>query len=257
MIHPTAIVDPAAEIDSSVEIGPYTVIAGDVQIYAGTIISSHVTIDQYTTLGPNCKIFQHAAIGSVPQSLKFKGEKTVVKIGRGTTVREFVTIHRGTEFGGGITDIGEENFLMAYTHIAHDCFTGRSVIFANAATLGGHIRVGDYATVGAFVAVHQFVRIGDYAFVGGMTAVAKDIPPYVLASGTPRARLYGLNAVGLKRHHFSTETMLALKKTYRIIFRLGLTLNEGIERVTAGVDQTPEVVNFIEFIKSSQRGITR
>ena len=257
MIHPTAVVDPTTEIDSSVEIGPYTVIAGDVQIGAGTIIGSHVTMDQYTTIGPDCKIFQHAAIGAVPQSLKFKGEKTVVKIGRGTTVREFVTIHRGTEFGGGITEIGEENFLMAYTHIAHDCFTGRSVMFANAATLGGHIRVGDYATVGAFVAVHQFVRIGDYAFVGGMTAVTKDIPPYLLASGAPRARLYGLNAVGLKRHRFSTETILALKKTYRILFRLGLTLNEGIERVTAGVDQIPEVVNFIEFIKSSERGITR
>ncbi len=257
MIHPTAIVDPGAEIDSNVEIGPYSVIAGDVKIHAGTIIGPHVTIDQYTTIGADCKIFQHAAIGAVPQDLKFGGEKSVVKIGQGTTVREFVTIHRGTEAGGGITEIGEENFLMAYTHIAHDCFTGQKVIFANAATLAGHIRVGDCATLGAFVAVHQFVRIGDYAFIGGMTGVTKDIPPYVLASGTPRARLHGLNAVGLKRHGFSTETMHALKRTYRILFRLGLTLNEGIERVTAEVDQIPEVVNFIEFIKSSERGITR
>lgn len=257
MIHPTAIVDPGAEIDSNVQIGPYSVIAGDVKIHAGTIIGPHVTIDQYTTIGADCKIFQHAAIGAVPQDLKFGGEKSVVKIGRGTTVREFVTIHRGTEAGGGITEIGEENFLMAYTHIAHDCFTGQKVIFANAATLAGHIRVGDCATLGAFVAVHQFVRIGDYAFIGGVTGVTKDIPPYVLASGTPRARLHGLNAVGLKRHGFSTETMHALKRTYRILFRLGLTLNEGIERVTAEVDQIPEVVNFIEFIKSSERGITR
>lgn len=257
MIHPTAIVDPGAEIDSNVEIGPYSVIAGDVKIDAGTIIGPHVTIDQYTTIGADCKIFQHAAIGAVPQDLKFGGEKSVVKIGRGTTVREFVTIHRGTEAGGGITEIGEENFLMAYTHIAHDCLTGQKVIFANAATLAGHIRVGDCATLGAFVAVHQFVRIGDYAFIGGVTGVTKDIPPYVLASGTPRARLHGLNAVGLKRHGFSTETMHALKRTYRILFRLGLTLNEGIERVTAEVDQIPEVVNFIEFIKSSERGITR
>ncbi|MCK4486418.1 MAG: acyl-ACP--UDP-N-acetylglucosamine O-acyltransferase, partial [Desulfobacterales bacterium] len=244
MIHPTAIVDPGAEIDSNVQIGPFSVIAGDVKIDAGTIIGPHVTIDQYTTIGADCKIFQHAAIGAVPQDLKFGGEKSVVKIGRGTTVREFVTIHRGTEAGGGITEIGEENFLMAYTHIAHDCFTGQKVIFANAATLAGHIRVGDCATLGAFVAVHQFVRIGDYAFIGGMTGVTKDIPPYVLASGTPRARLHGLNAVGLKRHGFSTETMHALKRTYRILFRLGLTLNEGIERVTAEVDQIPEVVNF-------------
>jgi len=257
MIHPTAVVDPGAEIDSNVEIGPFTVIASDVQIHSGAIIGSHVTIDQYTTVGCDCHIFQHAAIGAVPQDLKFKGEKSVVKIGRGTTIREFVTIHRGTELGGGITEIGEENFLMAYTHVAHDCFTGRKVIFANAATLAGHIRVGDCAILGAFVAVHQFVRIGGHAYLGGMTAVTKDIPPYVLASGTPRARLYGLNAVGLKRHNFSKETMLALKKTYRILFRLGLTLNEGIERVTAEVDQIPEVISFIKFVKSSERGITR
>ncbi len=257
MIHPTAVVDPGAEIDSNVEIGPFTVIASDVQIHSGAIIGSHVTIDQYTTVGCDCHIFQHAAIGAVPQDLKFKGEKSVVKIGRGTTIREFVTIHRGTGLGGGITEIGEENFLMAYTHVAHDCFTGRKVIFANAATLAGHIKVGDCAILGAFVAIHQFVRIGDYAYIGGMTGVTKDIPPYVLASGTPRARLYGLNAVGLKRHNFSKETMLALKKTYRILFRLGLTLNEGIERVTAEVDQIPEVVSFIKFVKSSERGITR
>jgi UDP-N-acetylglucosamine acyltransferase len=257
MIHPTAVIDPGAEIDSNVEIGPYTVIAPDVLIRSGTIIGPHVTIDRYTTIGPDCHIFQHAAIGAVPQALKFKEQKTVVKIGRGTIIREFVTIHRGTDFGGEVTEIGEENFLMAYTHIAHDCFTGRRVIFANAASLGGHIRVGDFATLGAFVAVHQFVRIGDYAFVGAMSGVTKDIPPYVLASGIPRARLYGLNTVGLKRHNFSTETMLALKRAYRIVFRLGLTLNEAIERVTAEVDQIPEVVNFIESIKSSERGITR
>jgi UDP-N-acetylglucosamine acyltransferase len=257
MIHPTAIVDPGAEIDSDVQVGPYVVIAPDVQIEGGTVIGPHVTIDAHTTIGPDCQIFQHAAIGAVPQALKFKGEKTAVKIGRGTIIREFVTIHRGTEFGGGITEIGEENFMMAYTHIAHDCFTGRNVIFANAASLGGHIRVGDYATLGAFVAVHQFVRIGQYAFVGGMTGVTKDIPPYVLASGSPRARLHGLNSVGLKRHKFSSETLLALKKTYRILFRLGLTLNEAIQRVSAEVDQVREVDNFIEFIKSSERGITR
>jgi UDP-N-acetylglucosamine acyltransferase len=257
MIHATAIVDATAEIDSSVEIGPYTVIAGDVQMESGTIIGSHVTIDRYTTIGPDCKIFQHAAIGAVPQSLKFKGEKTFVRIGRGTTIREYVTIHRGTEFGGGVTEIGEDNFLMAYAHIAHDCFTGREVIFANAASLAGHIRVEDYATLGAFVGVHQFVRIGAYAFVGATTGVGKDIPPYTLVSGTPRAKLYGLNAVGLKRRGFSKETILALKKTYRIIFRLGLTIKEGIERVAAEVDQLPEVVKFIDFIKSSQRGITR
>ncbi|MBN1841189.1 MAG: acyl-ACP--UDP-N-acetylglucosamine O-acyltransferase [Deltaproteobacteria bacterium] len=257
MIHATAVVDPSAEIDADVEIGPYSVIAGDVQIHAGATIGSHVTIDRYTTIGQNCKIFQHAAIGAVPQAVRYKGEKTFVKIGRGTIIREFVTIHRGTEFGGGITEIGEENFLMAYTHIAHDCSTGRKVIFANAASLGGHIQVGDFATVGAFVAVHQFVRIGDYAFVGAVSGVTKDIPPYVLASGSPRAKLHGMNIVGLKRHHFEAEKIRALKRAYRILFRLGLTLNEAMERVVAEVDQIPEVVALIEFIKSSQRGITR
>jgi UDP-N-acetylglucosamine acyltransferase len=146
---------------------------------------------------------------------------------------------------------------MAYTHIAHDCLTGKQVIFANAASLGGHIQVGDNATVGAFVAVHQFVRIGNYAFIGAVSGVSKDIPPYVLASGSPRAVLHGLNTVGLKRHHFDDATIRNLKRAYRILFRLGLTLNEGIERVTAEVEQTPEVVRVVDFIKSSQRGVTR
>lgn len=257
MIHPSAVVDSNAEIDPDVEIGPCAVIGANVQIYAGTTIGAHVTIDKYTTIGPDCTIFQHAAIGAVPQDLKYKGEKTFLRIGRGTTIREFVTIHRGTGPGGGMTEIGEENFLMAYVHIAHDCFTGRGVILANAASLGGHIKLGNYATLGAFVAIHQFVRIGDYAFVGAVTAVPKDIPPYMLASGSPRAKLHGLNVVGLKRRGFQMENVLSLKRAYRILFRLGLTLNEAIERVNAEVDQVPEVTNLVEFIKSSERGITR
>ena len=256
MIHPTAIIDSSANIDSDVEIGPYSVIGKDVNIGSGTTIGAHVTIDPFVSIGLNCRIFHHAAIGAIPQSLKFDGEKTFVKIGQGTIIREFVTIHRGTGFGGGLTEIGEENFLMAYTHIAHDCILGKRVVFANNATLGGHIIVGDHATLGGLVAIHQFVRIGDYAFVGGKSAVVKDIPPYTIANGD-RARLHGLNSVGLKRHGFSQQTVSFLKKTYRIIFRIGLTLNEAIERVGAEVEQIPEVVKFIKFIKSSQRGITR
>lgn len=256
MIHVTAIIDSKAELDTNVEIGPYSIIKENVSIGAGTVIGSHVVIDPYVTIGKDCHIFQHAAIGAVPQSLKFKGEKTDVKIGRGTIIREFVTVHRGTEFGGGLTEVGEENFLMAYTHIAHDCITGKKVIFANNATLAGHIVVGDNATIGGLVAIHQFVRIGDYAYVGGKSAVVKDIPPYFIASGD-RAKLHGLNSVGLKRHGFSQETLSLLKKAYRIIFRIGITLNEAIERVTAEVEQVPEVVNLIDFIKSSRRGITR
>jgi len=256
MIHPTAIINPKAEIDPNVEIGPYSVIMKNVFIGSGTVIGPHVVIDSYVTIGADCNIFQYAAIGAAPQSLKFEGGETYVKIGRGTIVREFVTIHRGTESGGGITEVGEENLLMAYTHIAHDCKTGRKVILSNNATLAGHITIGDNATIGGLVAIHQFVRIGDYAFIGGKSAVVKDVPPYVIASGD-RAKLHGLNSVGLKRHGFSKNTLSSLKKTYRIIFRIGLTMNEGIERVRAEVEQIPEVLGFIDFIKSSQRGVTR
>ena len=256
MIHPTAIIDPKADIDSNVEIGPYSIIEANVQIGSGTIVGPHVVIQSHVTIGPDCHIFQYASIGAVPQAIKFKGEKTILKIGRGTIVREFVTINRGTEFGGGITEVGEENFLMAYVHIAHDCKTGRRVILANNATLAGHIIIEDFVTIGGLVAIHQFVRVGNYAYIGGKSAVVKDIPPYVIAAGD-RAKLHGLNSVGLKRAGFSQDTLSLLKKTYRILFRIGLTLNEAIERVKAEVDQVPEVVNLIKFIKSSQRGITR
>jgi len=256
MIHETAIINSSAEIDSNVDIGAYSIIGENVCIGSGTVIGPHVVIDPFVTIGRNCRIFQYAAIGAVPQSLKFEGEKTYVKIGNGTIIREFVTIHRGTGFGGGITEVGEENFLMAYTHIAHDCRVGRKVVMANSATLAGHITIGDHATIGGLVAVHQFVKIGEYAFVGGKSAVVKDVPPYVIAAGD-RAELHGLNSVGLKRHGFSPTTLSLLKKTYRIIFRIGLTTNEAIERVKAEVEQVPEVVNFIDFIKSSQRGVTR
>ncbi|MGD8263238.1 MAG: acyl-ACP--UDP-N-acetylglucosamine O-acyltransferase [Desulfobacterales bacterium] len=256
MIHPTAIVHPKAEIDTNVEIGPYSVIAANVSIGTGTVIGPHVIIEPYVTIGPGCHIYQYASVGTQPQAIKFKGEKTFVKIGRGTVVREFVTINRGTAFGTGVTEIGEENLLMAYCHVAHDCQTGREVILANNATLAGHIIIGNSVTVGGLVAIHQYVRIGDYAYVGGKSGVPKDIPPYVIAAGD-RARLYGLNRIGLKRYGFPETTVVALKRVYRIFFRIGITINEAIERAQAEVDQIPEVIHFINFIKSSQRGITR
>ncbi|MEE8541239.1 MAG: acyl-ACP--UDP-N-acetylglucosamine O-acyltransferase [Desulfobacterales bacterium] len=256
MIHPTAIIDPKAEIDGDAEIGPYVVIKENVFIGSGTSVGPHAVIEPYVTIEPECEIFQFAAIGAVPQSTKFKGEETYVKIGRRTIVREFATIHRGTAFGGGVTEIGEECFLMAYAHIAHDCRIGRRVMMANNASLGGHIVIGDYASLGGLTAVHQFVRIGVHAFIGGGAIVVKDIPPYVLATGN-RAKLHGINSVGLKRQGFSPKAISALKKTYRIVFRIGLTLNEAIERLTAEVEQIPEVIDFVNFIKSSERGITR
>jgi len=256
MIHPTAIIDSKAEIDSNVDVGPHSIVGANVKIGSGTVIGPHVVIQPYVEIGPDCHMFQYASIGAVPQALKFEGEETYVKIGRGTVIREFVTVNRGTGFGGGITEVGEENFLMAYVHIAHDCKTGRKVILANNATLAGHIVIEDFVTVGGLVAIHQFVRIGNYAYIGGKSAVVKDIPPYVIAAGD-RAKLHGLNSVGLKRHGFSQETLSSLKKAYRIIFRIGLTLNEAIERVKAEVGQVPEVNDLIRFIKSSKRGITR
>ncbi len=256
MIHHTAIIDKNARLGNNVKIGAYSVIGPNVIVGDNTEIKAHCVIEPYVELGPDCTIYQFAAIGAPPQSVKFEGEETWVKIGSGTMIREFVTIHRGTGFGGGITRIGDKCFLMAYTHIAHDCIVGNNVVMSNNATLAGHIEIGHNATVGGLVAIHQFVRIGEYAFIGGKSAVVKDIPPYVIAAGD-RARLHGLNRIGLKRQGFSELALNRLKKAYRIIFRIGLTLNEAIERVKAELEPTAEVTRFIEFIQNSKRGITR
>lgn len=256
MIHETAIVHPKAEISQNVEIGAFSIIRENVTIGPGTTIGPHVVIDPFVEIGADCRIFQYAAIGAEPQALAFSGEETHVKIGRGNIIREFVTIHRGTSEGGGVTEVGEENLIMAYSHIAHDCKLGKNIVLSNNATLAGHITIGDHATVGGLVAIHQFVRVGNYAFIGGKSAVVKDIPPYMIAAGD-RATLHGLNLVGLKRQGFSRETLGMLKKAYRLIFRIGLTQNEAIERVAAEVEPIPEVVSLINFIKTSERGITR
>lgn len=256
MIHPTAIIDPSAEIDTDVGIGAYAIIKSDVSIGSGTRIGPYTIIENYTNIGEDCRIFQYASIGGAPQDLKFHGETSYLKIGRRSVIREFVTINRGTENGGGITEIGEENYLMAYTHIAHDCKTGKQVILANNATLAGHIIIGNNVTVGGLVAIHQFVQIGDFAYIGGKSAVVKDIPPFVIAAGE-RAKLHGLNNVGLKRHKFSKTTLQQLKKAYRIFFRIGLTVKQASERVKAEVEQIPEVKMFIKFIIESNRGVTR
>jgi UDP-N-acetylglucosamine acyltransferase len=256
MIHPSAIIDSSAQIDTNVTIGPFTIVKANVCISSGTTIGPYNTIEEDVTIGPDCQIFQYASIGGAPQDLKFHGEKTYLTIGKGTIIREFVTINKGTEFGGGITEVGEDNYLMAYTHIAHDCKTGKQVILANNSTLGGHIIIGDNVTVGGLVAIHQFVNIGDYAYIGGKSAVIKDIPPYVIAAGD-RASLHGLNNVGLKRHKFPKSTLRELKKAYRIFFRIGLTVKQASERVKAETEQIPEVQNFINSIVKSNRGVTR
>ncbi|MBW1971816.1 MAG: acyl-ACP--UDP-N-acetylglucosamine O-acyltransferase [Deltaproteobacteria bacterium] len=256
-IHKTAIIGSDVEIEEGVVIGAYTVIEGKVKIGKDTYIAPHVVIKGETQIGKNNKIMQFASIGEDPQDLKYKGGKTKLIIGDNNVIREFVTLNRGTEEGGGITRIGNNNFIMSYAHVAHDCFIGNQVILANAANLAGHIHIEDGAVVGALSGVHQFTRIGEHAFIGGATGVRQDIPPYVKASDLP-AKLYGINTIGLRRKKFSLETIEALKRCYRIIFREGLLLKEAIKRIEESEDYNiKEVKTFVEFCKNSQRGITR
>ena len=256
-IHPTAIIDSSAEIADGVRIGAYSQIGPNVKIGPNCVIGSHVVIHSHTIIGQRCHIFPFASIGAIPQDLKFKGEESWVRIGNNCVIREFVTIHRGTSLGRGITEVGEGSFLMAYAHIAHDCKIGNHVIMANVATLGGHVEIEDYAIIGGVTTIHQFVRIGEYAILGGMSATVKDIPPYVMASGN-RAKLYGLNLVGLKRHNFKEEVISALKKAYRILIRSQKTLKVALEEVKSdSIFSIPEVAHFVKFIEDSKRGIPR
>jgi UDP-N-acetylglucosamine acyltransferase len=255
-IHPTAIISPDAQLDEGVEISPYAVIGPDVQIGKNTFIGPHAVIDDFTRIGEGCRIFQFCSIGAPPQDLKFGGEKTRVIIGNFNTIREFATIHRATSADIGVTIIGDHNLLMAYTHVAHNCKLGNHVIMSNVATLGGHVHVEDYAIISGLSAVHQFTRIGAHCIIGGASGVAKDIPPYTMANGN-HAKLYGLNLIGLKRRNFPEETIKALSKAYRIIFRSQLLLEAAIKKAEAEVESFPEVQHFVQFIKESPRGICR
>lgn len=256
MIHKTAIIDAKAELDSGVEIGPYCIIGPQVKIAKNTKLAPHVVIDGWTKIGEGCRIFQFASLGAIPQDLKYKGEESWVILGNNNTIREFVTIHRGTAQSGGKTIIGDNNFLMAYSHVAHDCKIGNQVILANAATLAGHIEIEDYAIVGGLVGIHQFLRLGRHCIIGGGSGVNQDIPPYMMANGQ-RAKLYGVNNIGLKRHNFSPEAVSNLKKAYHIIFRSGLTIKKALDQVQTEIKNSPEVDHLISFIKSSEKGITR
>jgi UDP-N-acetylglucosamine acyltransferase len=256
MIHKTAIIEPGSEFGEGVEIGAYSVIGSQVTIGAHTKIGSHVIIKGPTYIGKNCTISPFSSLGDIPQDLKYKGEETKLIIGDNNVIREYVTINRGTAEGEGKTVIGNNNFLMAYSHIAHDCTISNFVIMANSATLAGHIMIEDFAVIGGLVAIHQFVKVGRNAFIGGCSAVPQDVPPYCLAVGN-RARLYGLNLIGLKRHNFSPQTLKNLKDAYRIILRSGLSLKEALQQVEQKITNSPEVNHFIEFIKKSKRGILR
>ncbi len=255
-IHSTAIVDKGASLDDGVTIGPFCIIGSGAKIGRGTRLQSNIVIEGRTEIGENCNIYPFTSIGFPPQDIKYKGEDTGVAIGSNNTIREYVTIHRASVGGRGVTTIGSNNLILAYVHVAHDCKIGDNTVLVNLATLAGHVVVEDYAYVGGMVAIHQFTRIGTYAMVGGFSGVGQDIPPYTMASG-PRAKLFGLNTVGLKRHGFSDATLAELKKAYKILFREKRTLKDAIKKVQADLPYSDEIKNLIGFIEKNRRGICR
>lgn len=254
-IHPTAIVDSGSEIGANVSIGPFTIIEGDVVISDGCQIGSHVLIHSGTRLGKNCRVFKGAVLATDPQDLKYAGEKTTLEIGDNTTVREFCTLNRGSSHRLK-TVIGSKSLLMAYVHVAHDCFIGNNVILANAVNMAGHVTIEDYASVGGMTPIHQFVRIGQHVFIGGGLRVPKDVPPYILAAGEPLT-YEGINRVGLSRRGFSAETMLQLRRLYKLIYRSNLNTTQAIDQIKTTMELTPEIQYIIDFIESSERGIIK
>ncbi len=255
-IHATAIVAPEAELGEGVEIGAYSVVGRHVRIGKNTVVAPHVVIEEGTQIGEHCIIAQFSSIGGVPQDLKFRGEESRVVIGNFNNIREFVTINRATQEDIGTTIIADHNLIMAYCHIAHNCQLGNHIVLANATNLAGHVLIEDYAVLGGLTGVHQFTKIGAHAMIGGMSAVNMDIPPFVTASGN-RAKLYGLNLIGMKRRGFPEETIKALKFAYRLIFRSHLLLAQAVEIIRKEGAPSPEVDHFLEFIKNSKRGVCR
>lgn len=255
-IHSTAVVSRDATIGSDVTIGPYSIVGPEVSIGDGTVIGPHVVIEGPTDIGKGNRVFQFASIGAEPQDLKFRGERCKVVIGDNNTIREFVTIHRGTAADIGMTAIGDGNLIMAYCHVAHNCSLGSNIVMANAANLAGHITVEDHATIGGMTGVHQFCSIGCYAMIGGASAVTADVPPYVIASGN-RAKLYGLNLIGLERKGFPADTVKALKESYRLLFRSSLLMKEAVEKIKNEMPSIPEVNHLVAFIEKSERGVCR
>ncbi len=257
-LHPTAIIHPSAQIAEGVEIGPYAIIEEQVSIGKGSVVGPHAFIGKWTQLGENNHIFHMASVGAPPQDLKYKGEECWTRIGNGNVIREFATIHRGTTTGHGETVMGNNNLMMAYSHVAHDCVVGNGNVFANSATLAGHVTVQDNVILGGLVAIHQFVTIGAYAMLGGGTLVGLDIPPYMIAtSGKRDAKLRGLNLIGLKRRGFSDEAINNLKKAYKTLFMADLKQADAIAKIRAEITGCPEVDLLLEFIETSKRGICR
>ena len=256
MIHPTAIISDSADIADDVEIGAYSIIGDNVSIGAGTRIDSHVVINGPTTIGADNHIYQFASVGDDPQDKKYRNEPTTLSIGDRNTIREFCTISRGTVDDDGETVLGNDNWIMAYVHIAHDCRIGTQTIMANNATLAGHVHVGDWAIFGGFSGVHQFCKIGAHAFLGMFAAINRDVPAYTMVSGHP-AEPRGINSEGLKRRGFDEEQIRNIKNAYRSVYRQGKKLAVAIDEIAALVDKQPELAVFLESLRSSERGIVR
>lgn len=254
LIHPTAIVAPSAQLGDGVSVGAYAIIEDDVVIGDNCTIHAQAQIKQYTRMGKGNTVHSFAIVGGTPQDLKFHGEVSAMVIGDNNTIREFATLHRGTEGGGALTSIGSNNLIMAYCHIAHDCKVGNNVVMSNNATLAGHVEVHDFAIIGGLSAVHQFVRIGTHSFVGGMTGISMDLPPYMLAVGN-RAGLNGPNIVGLRRMKVPTATITAMRNIYRIIWLSGTPRQEALAQVKEEYGEIGEVQLFLGFIHSSERGV--
>ncbi|MFC1523766.1 acyl-ACP--UDP-N-acetylglucosamine O-acyltransferase [Thermodesulfobacteriota bacterium] len=258
-IHPTAVVDSGAELDASVVVGPYAVIEKGVRIAAESEIAAHAVISGSTSIGKRNKIGSFSTIGLPPQDLKYQNEDTRLEIGDDNQIREYVSIHRGTFTGRGVTIIGNHNLLMSYVHIGHDCLIGNHIIMANAASLGGHVEVEDRVTFGAFVAVHQFTRIGTYAYMGGMSGITKDVPPYLLVAGTRnQMRITGINKIGLKRNGFDNETIRKMMKAYTIIFKTPeLLLKDALEQALQEIPDCEPVERLVNFFRTSKRSVVR
>jgi len=256
VIHPSAIVHPGAKLAPQVAIGAFSIIGEGVELGEGTWVGSHVVLEGRTRIGAHNRIFQFASIGAEPQDKKYRGEETAVQIGDGNTLREYVTINRGTSLDAGVTRIGSDNWIMAYVHIAHDCQIGSHTILANACQLAGHVHVGDWAILGATTLVHQFVHIGEHSFTGMGTYLPQDLPPYVMAAGNtaiPR----GLNSEGLRRRGFSAAAIAGLKRAYRTLYRSGLSLTEAVGELESQAQNCLEVRLLLQFLADSKRGLIR
>lgn len=256
-VHPTAIIDPSACIHESADIGPYCIVGSEVEIGARTRLMGNLYLEGPTTIGEENVFFPYSTVGVASQDKKYRGERAFTKIGHRNTIREFVTIHRGTQGGGLITEIGDGNLLMAYTHVAHDVKIGSGAVLDNAVTLAGHVTIGDNATISAFSGVHQFCRIGRECFIGGYSVVTQDVMPFSSVVSEREIRVFGANRVGLERRNFSKETIEMLQTAFRLLTRAGLNTTQAVERIQAEVEPVPEINELLEFIASSQRGVIK